>query len=72
MNPEDEYNLLLARYRKAVEWFPTASEAEQDEMLPEFTRILRRLGELYSLLKAQGIQFDGIAIAKSKNGGPNQ
>lgn len=62
MNAEEEYRLLLARYHKAVEWFPTVSEANQKEMLPEFMQILQRLGELYSQLKALGIAFNGIEI----------
>ncbi len=62
MNAEEEYRLLLARYYKAGEWFPTVSEADQKEMLPEFMQILQRLSELYGQLKAKRKTFIGIDL----------
>lgn len=62
MNAEEEYRLLLNRYYKAVEWFPTVSEGDQKEMLPEFMQILQRLSELYGQLKAKRKTFIGIDL----------
>ena len=57
MSVLDEYNQLLDRQRKGAQYLdnPKIPLAEREKWKGEYAKILKRLSELYTILKKQGV-----------------